>query len=661
MAFGGIAGSRKLRCAVSFAALMVIVAGCTHPDMDHEQSREQTTRLVDRAPPAPRVDDSAPPPIPSLQPIIAAPPAPSASQRLVSLSVTDPNIPVRDILLELARKVGVDIDLDPAVTGGVIITARDRPFVEVVSRICDQDNLRFTLKDNVLKVEPDTLYYQAYHLDMVNSVRSLTTDIASSLSLSSLIQGGGASGGGNTSSSDLKASADFDLWKEVDANIKTILVNSARTGRPSQGGSGAAPVVPAPVPMPAPAAPPAPAGDGSPAAAAAAYAAQTAAAASGAAEGPAAAPQPAGSAAPTAAPPPDAGQAQYSINKQTGIVSVFGTGKQQKLVKTYLDKVLEKIGSQVLIEAKVVEISLTDQYNTGVDWQALRQNLKGTGFGLSSLTPSTDTSTAISALPKPYGFSNPFGQYGLNAGFTTFGGDLAAMVNLVKSYGDVRTLSSPRLTVVNNQPATLKVAQNHVYFKLQATVTSTPAIAGSVASQTATYSSTLQTLPIGLVMTVIPTIDAERGVVTMALRPSVTAWPGSTVSDPAVALDIATACGAATNGACSPSNVANAISAASVPVVDIREMESVVSVPSGSVVVLGGLMQEIVSKTDSGVPGAADVPVVGNLFKATNDNTQKTELVIFIKATLVRGPETVDWADKDTYRNYFRDDRPLAF
>jgi general secretion pathway protein D len=61
------------------------------------------------------------------------------------------------------------------------------------------------------------------------------------------------------------------------------------------------------------------------------------------------------------------------------------------------------------------------------------------------------------------------------------------------------------------------------------------------------------------------------------------------------------------------------------------------------------------------VPGAADVPVLGNLFKANSDSTQKTELVIFIKATLVNGPETVDWADKDTYRNYFRDERPLAF
>jgi general secretion pathway protein D len=214
---------------------------------------------------------------------------------------------------------------------------------------------------------------------------------------------------------------------------------------------------------------------------------------------------------------------------------------------------------------------------------------------------------------------------------------------------------------MNNQPATLKVAQNHVYFKLTATVTSTPAIAGSVASQTATYNSQLQTLPIGLVMTVQPSVDAEHGLVTLGLRPSVTAWPGTTVSDPAVALSIASACGIAVTGACSPTNVSNAIAAAAVPVVDIRELESVVTVPSGAVVVLGGLMQQIDSKTDSGIPGASDAPVVGNLFKANSDQVQLTELVVFLKATLVHGPETVDWADKDTYQKYMHDPRPLTF
>jgi len=659
MAFGGIAGSRNLRCAFGFAALMVMLAGCEviERDVDHVQSRKDFNNLLDRSPPPAAQTDAAPPPIPALQPIIAAPPPPGVSQRLVSLSITDPNISVREVLLELTRKVGADIDLDPKVEGGVIISARERPFIDVVNRICEQAELRCGFKDNVLKVSPDSEHYETYHLDLLTQQRTLTAEVANSLSISSLIQGGGSGGGGqNTSTTDVKSSSSYDVWKDIDDNVKAILANS----NPAGTAAGVAAALPPPSSVaPAPAAPPAP-GTGAGGAVGTAQAIAGATAAAGAPDG--VAPQPAGAAASTA---PAAGSAstitRYSINKEAGILSVFGTDKQQKLIQAYLEKVLAKIGTQVLIEAKVIEIALSDQYNTGVDWQSLRQNLKGTGFGVSSLEPSTSTSTALPGLPKPGDVTSPFGQFGLNAGFTTFGGDLAAMINLVKSYGDVRTLSSPRLTVANNQPATLKVAQNHVYFKLTATVTSTPATVGSAASQTATYNSQLQTLPIGLVMTVMPTIDPERGLITLGLRPSVTAWPGTTVSDPAVGLSIATACGGSITGACSPANVATAVASASVPVVNIREMESVVTVPSGTVVVLGGLMQQINSKQDSGVPGAADVPVLGNLFKANSDQIQLTELVIFLKATLVRGPDTVDWADKDAYKNYFHDPRPAAF
>lgn len=641
-------GRKNLRHACRTAALgtLVLLFGCTNPDPEHTKSRKDFEAFTNRKPPETKTAEA--PPIPELQPLLAAPPAPGAEQRLVSISVTDPNIPVRDVLLELARKVGVDLDLDPRVSGGVIITAHERPFLDVVDRICEQDDLRFTFRKGVLKVEPDTLYYQTYHLDVLNSTRSLTTDISSSLSLSSLIQGGSSGGGQNTSTSDVKGTSSFDTWKDIDDNVKSILTNSGTKG----GAPAAAPPAPAPVVPPAQAAPPAGA-EGS-------ALAQAAAVASAATPPPAAAPEPMPAAVASAASA-GAPSSLYSINRQAGILSVYGTSKQQKLIQGYLDKVMSKIGAQVLIEAKVVEIALTDQYNTGVDWQGLRQNLKGTGFGVSNLTPGTNTSAALPTLPSPGGLDQPFGSFGLNAGFTTFGGDLAAMVNLVRSYGDVRTLASPRLTVMNNQPATLKVAENHVYFKLQATVTSTPASIGSTASQTATYNSTLQTLPIGLVMTVLPAIDTEHGTITLGLRPSVTAWPGATVSDPAVSLGIATACGGSSVGACSPANIATAVAAASVPVVDIREMESVVTIPSGAVVVMGGLMQEVTNRNDSGVPGAADVPVLGNLFKATSDSTQITELVVFIKATLVKGPETVQWGDKDTYKNYFHDDRPLAF
>jgi general secretion pathway protein D len=171
-------------------------------------------------------------------------------------------------------------------------------------------------------------------------------------------------------------------------------------------------------------------------------------------------------------------------------------------------------------------------------------------------------------------------------------------------------------------------------------------------------------VPIGLVMSVQPVIDTEKNLITLSLRPTVTALTGTAISDPAVSLQLASACGASTasaTGPCSASSLQTAVNNSAVPVIDVREMESVVTVPSGDIVVMGGLMQEVVSKQDSGIPGASDVPVVGNLFKANSDNTQMTELVVFLKATIVHGAETVDWADRDIYKRYMHDPRPLGF
>ena len=671
------------------ACAVVVLAGCYQPD--NGLNKKDYQDLLDRQPGKSVQSKDEPPPIPDLQPILAAPPPPSLSQRLVSVSVTDPSIPVRDVLLELARKAGIDIDVDPSIGGGVILTAKDRPFLEVVDRICDQANLRYAYKDNVLRVEVDRMFHRTYQMDILNSVRTTQTDISTSTDINSVIQGGSSGGGNNASTADVKSTATSDAWLEIDSNIKQILVNSNPLNQPvssnvgKSGGqgtdaasgtfatkTGAGPSVSYQLGQ-APAAnggaiggtgggtgaaaPAAPAANpANPIVQAINLADQTASAANA---DKVVGGGPVGVAATTAG----SGSAVYSINKQAGVVSVFATARQHRLVKGYLDKVLAKAGAQVLIEAKVVEISLSDQYNTGVDWMALRQNMMGVGGGISMLSPSINPSATLPALPagKASNLPSPFGSAGFNVGITSFGGDLAAMINLVKAFGSTRTLSSPRLTVMNNHTAVLKVAENHVYFKLTATVTSTPATTGSSPSQTATYSSQLQTVPIGLVMTVQPSIDAERDQVTLSLRPTVTAWSGETLSDPAVALSLAGACSTSTSSACSQSSISTAINSSSVPVIDVREMESVVTVPSGAVVVMGGLMQEVVNKQDSGLPGAMDVPILGNLFKANSDQTKMTELVVFLKASVVHGAPPVDPSDQDTYKRFMHDPRPLGF
>ena len=95
--------------------------------------------------------------------------------------------------------------------------------------------------------------------------------------------------------------------------------------------------------------------------------------------------------------------------------------------------------------------------------------------------------------------------------------------------------------------------------------------------------------------------------------------------------------------------------------VEVREMDSVVTVPSGDVIVMGGLMQQNSQRQSAGIPGVQDIPIAGNLFKAQSAESDVTELVIFLKATIVHGADSIDWADRDLYQRFIHDPRPLAF
>ncbi len=720
---------RRVRDSLTTLAFVALVAGCT--SRDDGLTKSDYRDLVERTPPAAATGSQGggAPPIPELQPILAAPPPPALEQRLVSVNVPDDQVPLKDVLIELARKVGVDLDLDPKISGGVIIYAKDRPFSEVIDRICDMANLRYTFKNNVLRIELDTMYNHDYHLDVLNTVRKASTNVATSTDVFSSVAGGGGGGGQNNSTSTVASASTDDPWTEVEDNLKQILANSYPYAQPIQTNAAnksadtasatpapAVPVTPgapatpgaaattapkpstAPAPgtgaaSPAPGAPPATSNMAAPVTAnyqgASNQAASGDQSASGTgttgtgsnpsvtagalssnplaalqqalyqqAVGPnaAAAAAPAATATGGAAPAAAAPAASFSVSRSSGIISVFGTSRQQKLVRDYLKRVVEQLSSQVLIEAKVVEVDLNDQFKMGIDWnKVLAFSGPLGGLNIGTTAAGTDggflgNQASFSKMTLTTATTNPF-QIGLT------GANFSGVLQFIQGFGTTRTLSSPRVTVMNNQTAVLKVAQNQVYFSITGTIT--PSTVAGVAP-TATFTSTLHTVPIGVVMTVQPSIDVDHGQVTMNLRPTVSVH-ASDVSDPSVALELAANCGTSTVGACSASNIANAVTNSNVPVVDVREMDSMVTLPSGDIVVMGGLMQSNSQKQEVGVPGAADVPLLGNLFKARTHETDVTELVIFLKATIVKGRDSIDWADKDLYQRYMQDPRPLAF
>jgi general secretion pathway protein D len=513
----------------------------------------------------PNFDETAPPiPTPPME--TAAPPPPHLGHnKRVSVTVTD-SVPVRDVLIELARKANVNLELDPRVQGGVIFSAHDQPFDKVLERICALAGLRARQEGDFVHVELDEPFQKSYALDYLSLARKSTseTSIATNVFDVNVTNGGGgngtnSSGGGssngrsaaeNNSVSKVSGTSETDFWGEVEKSLAQIINSTNRRKTDKDTGT------------------------------------------------------------------------NFSIDRQAGMVTVFGDSHQQDAVNAYFIRLRRKANAQVLIDARIIEVQLDTSFKSGIDWQTLFR--RGTNLA-ANFSP-----TAIAAN----------GVFTATVDNTDFSG----ILSLVRGFGTTRVLSSPRLTVLNNQTAVLKVATNQVYFITQAQFTTVTNANGSAVTTTPIYTSTPRTVPVGLVMTVQPSIDTEHNRVTMTLRPTISRVVGN-VTDPSIGLNAA------------QQNSGNPVQS-QIPVLAVREMDSVIRLRSGEVAVMGGLMQDSSINSEQGIPGADTLPVFGNLAKSRDDAGTTTELVILLRATIADAPGT-ESADDNLYYNYNNDPRPL--
>jgi general secretion pathway protein D len=306
-------------------------------------------------------------------------------------------------------------------------------------------------------------------------------------------------------------------------------------------------------------------------------------------------------------------------NPEAGVISVRGTNKQHEKVQEFLDRVLTSAKKQVLIEATIVEVELKDEFNAGIDWSRL-------GNGLTfrqSLQPTVTDPLAPATLSS------------FTAGYVYTGSgilaNLAASINLLQQFGNTKVLSSPKLMVLNNQTAVLKVVDNLVYFTIEAETTQ------GQTTQNITFTSTPQTVPVGIVMSVTPQINDGSSVM-LNVRPTISRFL-TDVQDPNPSLLVTNAAGVTTQ------------IASRVPVIQVREMESVLRVESGDTTVLGGLMQDDIKNNTDVVPGLSRIPLVGNIFKGKADLTKKTELVIFLRPTVISSA-SLESDELRTYKQY---------
>lgn len=567
-----------------------------------------------------KTDDAA---IPELKQYMATPNDKLKPMPLVSVSVNQ-SVPLKDVLYEAAQQAGYDIELDPRIKGSIIFTARNRPFDEVIDKISESAGLRYKFSDDSVKIELDTPYHEIYKISYLSYIRDNTSEISNDVSV---VKGEGADTG-----SKFKASAksESDFWGELDTNLTQIMGVNRSAGTLTTKKD---PKITAVADTPAPVEPVLLTSDG-----------EIAKAGGKNPDGSPASAQAVKVAAPNAVlrvePLPaddedddankngqDPFAARYSINKQAGIISVFATERLHKQVAAYLDALRKASTAQVLIEAKVLEVSLKDEFAAGIDWSAV-------GLFGNRLTFGVD-SVGSSLAPAFEPVSDP--SLGFSASYVS--GDLNAAVDAMARFGTVHALASPRLTVLNNQSAVLNVAKNQVYFELDVTTNQND-------TQTSVdIDSNIRNVPEGVLINVQPSIDLDNQTISMAVRPTVTRITDY-VNDPGVAFAVADA--GLTQDITSP-----------VPVVNVQEFDSVIQMNNGQPIVMGGLIQDRSSSTQNAVPVLGEVPVLGALFRNQNDSIEKTELVVLLKATIVEGNNTITPTDKDLYRGFSQDRRPF--
>jgi general secretion pathway protein D len=202
----------------------------------------------------------------------------------------------------------------------------------------------------------------------------------------------------------------------------------------------------------------------------------------------------------------------------------------------------------------------------------------------------------------------PFTMAYKNVGATF---NILSAVDLLQAFGTAKVLSSPRLSVLNNQTALLKVVENFVYFNVKADTTSTANVGTTVAVTT-----TPQSVSVGLVMTVTAQISDNDSVI-LNVRPTISSI-SELKEDPNPSI---------------PAGVKNYV-----PQIRTREIESVMRVSNGEIAVLGGLMEDSINWQTGRVPGLGQLPIVGEAFNTRNNSSKKSELVIFLRPIIIRDP-----------------------
>lgn len=502
--------------------------------------------------------------LPLAPPLPATVPAPASAEGRFDLSVNQ--APASQVFLQIAAGSPWQVLLSPEVTGTVSLSLRDTTVLDAMDAMRELYGYHYRISGRRIYVQPNTVQTRVFRINYLPGRRQGTSDIRVTSSSISQVGGGGngtvAGAGGNgamgsnTGNGNGNGSTVPGSRQDDTAHVRTT--SDADFWRDVQGSLSAM----------------------------------------------------------LTSDTQGSQRRSVIVNASAGVIVVRATPLELRQIAQYLEAVQVSIERQVMLEAKILEVELSKDAQTGVNWSAFGRFLDG-ALSIAALAPgitlsgtgqvdmAAATTTAAASGKAFYGVSFQ------NANFST-------LLTFLETQGRVQVLSSPRIATINNQKAVLKVGSDELYVTgVSSTISST----GS--STTSVPSVTLQPFFSGIALDVTPQIDKD-GMVMLHVHPSI-----STVTEKQKSINL---------GSLGSYKLPLAAST-------ISETDSIVRVRDGQIVAIGGLMQQEQREENSQVPGLGDAPVVGGLFRQKATVMRKRELVILMKTTVIH--EDSAWPEAD--------------
>jgi MSHA biogenesis protein MshL len=313
------------------------------------------------------------------------------------------------------------------------------------------------------------------------------------------------------------------------------------------------------------------------------------------------------------------------VSPQSGLLAVRAMPDEMRQVETLLKAARLSVERQVMLDVKIVQVELREGFESGIDWSVLRsRGAAGTvsgnpsnplitnANGLPVLPAATSLLNNLNNLPAPAN-----GLFGLSLATNGF----QAVLGFLETHGEVQTLSSPRLATLNNQKAVLKVGTDDYFVTNVSGGTVNNASVGTANTTTTMPTLTLTPFFSGIALDVTPQID-EGHMITLHVHPSV-----SSVSERNKQVDLGT------------------LGAYKLPLASssINETDTIVRIPDGQIVAIGGLMQMETTRQTSGLPGSGANALTASVLGNRNNTGHKKELVVLIKPSIIRSAD--DWED----------------